>query len=146
MSEATSVPTGGVSASILIIVLVSLASGAVFGLLIGQIITEPALVSVMASFFGILVASAARYFTVSAGAGAAFPGGGPAAIPSVLFANSIIASIFGGLAAHGILTVASPPHPAFMTGAIAGLFGGILMALLMVSYYSARGEGFRELR
>ena len=142
MSQSTRTPTGGVSASVLIIVLVGLVSGAVFGVLLGQIIPEPALVSVIASFLAILVASAVRYFTISAGAGAAFPGGGPAAIPSVLLINSVIASIFGGLAAHGLLTVAGPPHPPFVTGAIAGLFGGILMALLMISYYTARGEGF----
>jgi hypothetical protein len=142
MSQSTRTLTGGVSASVLIIVLVGLASGAVFGLLLGKIIAEPALVSVIASFLAILVASAVRYFTISGGAGAAFPGGGPAAVPSVLLINSIISSIFGGLAAHGLLTVASPPHAPFVTGAIAGLFGGILMALVMISYYMARGEGF----
>jgi hypothetical protein len=142
MSEATRGPTGGVSASVLIVVLVALASGAVVGVLLGQIIAEPALVSVIASFLAILVASAVRYFTVSVGAGATFPGGGPAAIPSVLLINSVIASIFGGLAAHGLLTIAGPPHPPFVSGAAGGLFGGILMALLMVSYYTARGEGF----
>jgi len=91
MSQSTRTPTGGVSASVLIIVLVGLVSGAVFGVLLGQIIPEPALVSVIASFLAILVASAVRYFTISAGAGAAFPGGGPAAIPSVLLINSVIA-------------------------------------------------------
>ena len=146
MSQSTRTPTGGVSASVLIVVLVGLASGAVFGLLVGQIIAEPALVAVMASFLAIVVAFALRYFTISSGAGAAFPGGGTAAVPSVLFINSEIASIFGGLAAHGLLTVASPPHRPFVTGAVAGLFGGILMALLMISYYTARGEGFRVRR
>src|SRR4026209_1366407 len=117
MSQSTRTPTGGVSASVLIVVLVGLASGAVFGLLLGQIIAEPALVVVMASFLAILVAFALRYFTISSGAGAAFPGGGTAAVPSVLFINFEIASIFGGLAAHGLLTVASPPHRPFVTGA-----------------------------
>jgi len=100
-----------------------------------------------ASFLAILVASAVRYFRiVSAGAGASFPGGGPAAMPSVLFINSLIASVFGGLAAHGLLAAASPPHPPVLTGAVAGLFGGVLMALLMICYYTARGEGFRGQR
>jgi hypothetical protein len=142
MSQSTRAPTGGVSASVLIIVLVAVSSGALFGLLLGQVFTEPALISVIASFLAIVVASAIRYLTVSLGAGAAFPGGGPSGIPSVLFINSVIASIFGGLAAHGLLTIAGPPHPPFVSGALAGLFGGILMALLMISYYTARGEGF----
>lgn len=146
MSQSTTTPTGGVSASVLIIVLVGLGSGAVFGLLLGQIIGEPALVSVLASFLAILVASGVRHFAISKSAGATFPGGGPAAVPSVVLINSIIASIFGGLAAHGLLTVASPPHPPFLTGAIAGLFGSILMALVMISYYVARGEGFSSRR
>jgi hypothetical protein len=73
MSQSTRTPTGGVSASVLIVVLVGLASGAVFGLLVGQIIAEPALVAVMASFLAIVVAFAVRYFTFSSGAGAAFP-------------------------------------------------------------------------
>ena len=115
MSQSTS-PTGGVSASVLIVVLVGLASGAVFGVLLGQIIAEPALVSVIASFLAILAASALRYFTISAGAGAGFPGWGPAAMPSVLLINSVIASLFGGLAAHGLLTIAGPPHPRLCRG------------------------------
>jgi hypothetical protein len=53
----------------------------------------------------------------------------------VLLINSVIASIFGGLAAHGLLTTASPPHPH------AGLFGGILMALLMISYLRGARRG-----
>jgi hypothetical protein len=146
MTEASPTPSGGVSASVLIVVLVSLVSGAVWGVLLGQIITQPVLLSVMASFLAIVTSSAVRRFTISVGAGAPFPGGGLAALPSVLLVNSLIASIFGGLAAHGLLTVAGPPHPVFLTGAIAGLSGGILMALLMISYYSARGEGFRGRR
>jgi hypothetical protein len=142
----TGTPTGGVSASVLITAAVGLVSGAVFGLLLGQIISQPVLVAVIASFLAILVASAVRYFIVSAGAGASFPGGGPAAMPSVLFINSLIASVFGGLAAHGLLAAASPPHPPVLTGAVAGLFGGVLMALLMICYYTARGEGFRAQR
>ncbi len=146
MAEASPTPSGGVSASVLIVVLVSLVSGAVWGVLLGQIIAQPALLSVMASMLAIVTSSAVRYLTISAGAGAPYPGGGRVALPSIVWINSLIASIFGGLAAHGLLTVAGPPHPVFLTGAIAGLSGGILMALLMISYYSARGEGFRGLR
>jgi hypothetical protein len=112
----TGTPTGGVSASVLITAAVGLVSGAVFGLLLGQIISQPVLVAVVASFLAILVASAVRYFIVSAGAGASFPGGGPAAMPSVLFINSLIASVFGGLAAHGLLAAASPNSPSAIDG------------------------------
>jgi|SRR5687767_2824256 hypothetical protein len=146
MTEASPTPSGGVSASVLIVVLVSLVSGALGGVLLGQLIAQPALLSVIASMLAIVVSSAARYLTISAGAGAPYPGGGRVALPSVVWVNSLIASIFGGLAAHGLLTVAGPPHSVLLTGAIAGLSGGILMALLMISYYSARGEGFRGLR
>jgi hypothetical protein len=145
MSEASPTPSGGVSASVLIVVLIGLASGAVWGVLLGQIIAEPALLSVIASFLAIVTSSAVRYFTISGGAGALFPGGGLAALPSILLVNFLIASIFGGLAAHGLLTVADR-HPVFVTGAITGLSGGILMALMMISYYPARGEGFRGRR
>jgi hypothetical protein len=141
LGQSTSTPSGGISASVLIVVLVGLASGALFGLLLGQVIAAPALIAVIASFLAVATASAVRHFVVSVGAGAWPPGGGMTAIPSVVLVNSAIASVFGGLAAHGLLTASGPPVAPLVTGAAAGLFGGILMALLMISYYSAREEG-----
>ena len=134
--------SGGTSASILIIVLVGIASGALYGGLLGQFIPQAYLVAVLASFLAVVTASAARYFAVTRGARAPFLGGGAASLPRTVLLNSAIASIFGGLAAHGVMTETSQDIPPIVTGAGAGLFGGILMALLMIAYYSARGEGY----
>jgi hypothetical protein len=53
---------------------------------------------------------------------------------NVLIVNAIIASVFGGLAAHAVLLEAAPQLDVrpVVTGAGAGLCGGILMALLML--------------
>jgi hypothetical protein len=130
--------SGATSASVLIIVLVGLASGALYGGLLGQFISHAYLLAVLASFLAVVTASVVRYLIVTRGAEAPFPGGGPAALPRVLLVNSLIASIFGGLAAHGVLVEAAPNAWPVVTGAGGGLCGAILMALLMIAYYSAR--------
>jgi hypothetical protein len=94
-----------------------------------------ALIAVIAALLAVLTATAARYFLLIRGAGSPPPGGVP--LLNALFVNAVIASVFCGLAAHAIFLEAVPHARPVVTGAGAGLCGGILMALLMVVYYSA---------
>jgi hypothetical protein len=131
--------SGHTTASVLISVLVGLASGALYGAVIGSFTRQQYLIAVIAALLAVLTATAMRYFVVIRGAGSPPPGGVP--LLNALFVNAIIASVFGGLAAHAILLEAAPDARPVITGAGAGLCGGILMALLMIVYYSARAEG-----
>jgi hypothetical protein len=131
--------SGHITASVLISVLVGLVSGALYGGVLGSFTRHSYLIAVIAALLAVLTATAVRYFLLIRGAGSPPPGGVP--LLSALFVNAIIASVFGGLAAHAILLEAAPDAKPIITGAGAGLCGGILMALLMVVYYSARVEG-----
>ena len=131
--------SGHVTASVLISVLGGLASGALYGGILGSFIRQQYLIAVIAALLAIVTVTALRYFVIFRGAGSPPPGGVP--LFDVLFVNAIIASVFGGLAAYAIVLEAAPHARPIVTGAGAGLCGGILMALLMVVYYSARAEG-----
>jgi hypothetical protein len=131
--------SGHVTASVLISVLAGLASGAIYGGILGSFIGKPYLIAVIAALLAVVTVTALRYFVIFRGADSPPLGGVP--LFDVLFVNAIIASVFGGLAAHAILLEAAPHAWPVVTGAAAGLCGGILMALLMIVYYNARAEG-----
>ena len=136
--------SGNVGASVLITVLGGLASGAIYGLLLGTVLRHHYLIAVIAALLAVITATALRYLIIYRTTGSAplSSGGGPLAMPTVLWTNAIIASIFGGLAAHAVLLEAAPHAAPIVIGALAGLFAGILSALLMIAYYSARAEGY----
>jgi phosphotransferase system glucose/maltose/N-acetylglucosamine-specific IIC component len=140
--------SGNVSASVLVTVLVSLVSGAIYGLMLGTVLRHQYLIAVIAALLAVITATAFRYLIIYRATRSAplSPGDGPLAMPTVLWTNAIIASIFGGLAAHAVLLEAAPHAAPIVTGAAAGLFGGILSAMLMVAYYSARAEGYSKER
>jgi hypothetical protein len=133
--------SGHVTASVLISVLAGLASGAIYGGILGSFIGKPYLIAVIAALLAVVTATVLRYFLLFRGSGSPPPGGVP--LLDALIVNAAIASVFGGLAAHAILLEAAPQLEVrpVVTGAAAGLCGGILMALLMLVYYSARAEG-----
>jgi hypothetical protein len=96
------------------------------------------LIAVIAALLAVVTGTVLRYLVLFRGAGSPPPGGLP--LFDALVVNSLIASVFGGLAAHAILLEAAPQAPPAVIGAGAGLCGGILMALLMIVYYYARTE------
>ena len=132
--------SGNVSASVLVTVLVSLVSGAIYGLVLGTVLRHQYLIAVLAALLAVITATAFRYLIIYRATRSAplSPSDGPLAMPTVLWTNAIIASIFGGLAAHAVLLEAAPHASPIATGACAGLFGEILSALLMIAYYTAR--------
>ena len=141
MARRTAPASGHVTASVLISVLAGLASGAIYGWILGSFVRHQYLIAVIAALLAVVTVTALRYFVIFRGAGSPPLGGVP--LFDALFVNAIIASVFGGLAAHAILLEAAPQLDVrpVVTGAAAGLCGGILMALLMLVYYSARAEG-----
>ncbi len=129
-------PTGGggvISASIIVLILVAAAIGAIVGLGLGSVEgIGSRTVAVAAGFIATIVASIARYKVVFLGAGV---GADEARVPMVLVVNAAIASIAGSLAAHDLYGLVGVPGSG-MLGALAGLLSAVLMALLMITYHT----------
>ena len=123
---------GTISASILIVVLIAAAVGALVGLVLETVIPDTRLLAVLAGFIATVVASIARYTFLYRGAGV---GSDESRIPMVLVVNASIASIAGSLAAHDLSNAMGGPPSSVFLGSLAGLLSGVLMALLMITYH-----------
>lgn len=130
---ATTEGGGGVSASMIILVLIATAIGAVVALVLdGLLPAGNRLLSIIAGFAAVVLASIARYKVVFLGAGR---GADESRVPTVLLVNAGIASIAGSLAAHDLWGFTGTSSPGVL-GALAGLLSAILMATLMVTYHT----------
>jgi hypothetical protein len=125
---------GGVTTvSLLVVILVGTAVGAVIGLLLRGSIAHGVVLAVIAGLAATLVATLARNFLVSRKIGV---GPDDVAVPTVILIYGLIASIAGSLAGLELARLLHEPFPVW-TGALAGLFSSILMALLMIAYRSS---------
>lgn len=125
--------SGKTSMSIVILVLIATAVGALVGLFLGGAVPGTRTLAIAAGLIATVIASTARYKLVFLGAGV---GPDDSKIPGVLLVNAAIASIAGSLAAHDIAHyIATPPSPVIL-GTFAGLLSAVLLALLMVTYHS----------
>lgn len=127
---------GLISASILIIVLIAVAIGALVGLALEGVIPGTRSLAVLAGFIATVIASIARYKVVFLGAGA---GPDESRVPMVLVINAAIASIAGSLAAHDLVNEVGGSGSSVFLGALAGLFSGVLMVMLMITYHTNPG-------
>ena len=124
--------SGVVSTSILVLVLIAAAVGALSALVLGELLSIGSrLLAIISGLIAVLAASFARYKLVFVGAGR---GADESRIPTVLIVNAAIASVAGSLAAHDLAAL-SGLTSAGILGALAGLLSAILMALLMITYY-----------
>ena len=127
-------PEGVISASLVIVTLVSIIIGAVIGLLLGGFLPPGSrLIAIQAGFIATVVASIARYKWVALGARVDVD---EAKIPTVLVINAAIASIAGSLAAHDLMGFVGAQTSPALLGALAGLLSAVLTALLMITYHS----------
>jgi hypothetical protein len=116
----TDVASGHVTASVLISVLAGLASGAIYGGILGSFVHQPYLIAVIAALLAVVTGTVLRYLVLFRGAGSPPPGGLP--LFDALVVNSLIASVFGGLAAHAILLEAAPNARPAVIGAAVSLW------------------------
>jgi len=124
---------GTISTSIIALVLIATAVGAIVALLLtGLFPAGHRLLAIASGFVAVVVASFARYRIVFLGAGR---GADESRVPTVLVVNAAIASIAGSLAAHDLWGVSGLTGVG-MLGAFAGLLSAVLMALLMITYHS----------
>jgi hypothetical protein len=137
---------GVVSMSIIILVLIATAIGAIVGLVLDGIapgtrslaIAAGLVATVLASIARnklVVLASVARYKLVFLGAG---KGVDESKVPGVLVVNAAIASIAGSLAAHDLAGLIADPPSSVIIGTFAGLLSAVLMALLMITYHASR--------
>jgi hypothetical protein len=124
-------PEGTISASLIVIVVVATAIGAVVGLLLDGLVGSRTL-AVLSGLIATVLASIARYTLLYRISGA---GTDETRIPTVLVVNGAIASIAGSLAAHDLSGTLQLQSPVFL-GALAGLLSAVLMALLMITYHN----------
>jgi hypothetical protein len=127
--EATNL-TGVPSASLLVVMLVGTATGALAGLLLGGWL-EPLLLAVIAGFVGTVTAGIVRNTLLVDVWGVA--GVEDAGTPIVIITYAAVASLAGSLAADRIALMIGA-MPAVVTGGLAGLLSAVLLGLLMIAY------------
>jgi hypothetical protein len=123
------------SANLIVVLSIGAVVGALVGLGLGGVISHPLYLGILAGFLATIVAGLARNFLVSRGA----LGPKSSALPGVVLVYAIIASIAGSAGAVEIDQAAGLTSPVWI-GTLAGLFSGILMALLMITYYMHPGQ------
>ena len=123
------------SANLLVVLLIGAAVGALVGLGLGGLITHPLWLGIISGFLATIVAGIVRNFLVSRGA----LGPESTTLPGIVIFYAIIASIAGSAGAVEIDQAAGLTSPVWI-GTVAGLFSGILMALLMIAYHMPPGH------
>ena len=123
------------SANLLVVLLVGAVVGALVGLGLGGVIAHPLWLGIIAGFLATIVAGVVRNFLVSRGA----LGPKSTTLPGIVILYAIIASIAGSAGAVEIDQAAGITSPVWI-GTLAGLFSGILMALLMMTYNMHPGQ------
>src|SRR5262245_3840636 len=124
-------PQGVTTASLLVIILVAAAVGAVVAGMIGTSL-EPAPLALVSGFIATIVAIVVRNKLLNR-----FSGVGPAyfKIPMVVGVFAVIASIAGSLASKEVLDQVGGGFSPVWMGTVAGLASAILMSFLMITYH-----------
>jgi hypothetical protein len=123
---------GSVSASLIIVIIVAAAIGAVIALILQGAGLSTRAIAIISGFIATIIASIARYKILFLGAG---KGPDDSRIPSVVVTYAAIASIAGSLAAHDLFRYMHEDVGIGFLGALAGLLSAILMAMLMITYH-----------
>jgi hypothetical protein len=124
------------SASLLILLMVGTIVGALTGLVAGPV-QNGLYVAILSGFLGTILAGIAHNLIIVRGAGK--PDGAPRT-PAMVLVYSAIASLAGSSAAMEVARLSDLQTSSVWIGTLAGLFSGILMAMLMITYYTHPGE------
>jgi hypothetical protein len=124
------------SASLLIVLLVSTAVGALTGLAVGTSLGSLS-VAVLAGFLGTIIGAVVRNLVLSRGAGV---GPDDSKTPIAVIVYAAIASLAASAAALEVAQRSDLSDSPVWIGTMAGLLAAILMAMLMVTYHTKPGE------
>ena len=123
------------SASLLIVIIVGTAVGALIVLAIGGGL-DPLYLAIVAGFLGTIIGAIARNMIMVRS------GSGPddSRTPMLVVVYSAVASLAGSAAAVEIARRSDLADTAVWLGTLAGLFSAILLAMLMITYHTNPGE------
>ena len=124
------------SASLLIVLFIGTAVGALIGLTIGSGM-EPLYLAIVAGFLGTIIGAVARNMIMVRGSGS---GPDDSRTPLLVIVYSAVASLAGSAAALEVARRSDLASSAVWIGALAGLFSAILLAMLMITYHTNPGE------
>jgi tellurite resistance protein TehA-like permease len=124
------------SANLLILLVVGVAVGAMTGVALSGIITNLLLLTFIAGLLATLIAGGVRNYIMVRGSGA---GPDDSRIPTMVLVFSAIASLAGSSASIEVARLSEVWSPVWL-GTLAGLFSCILLAMLMIVYYTTPGE------
>ena len=124
------------SASLLIVLLVGTAVGAVTGLGVGTALGSLSL-AILAGFLGMIIGAVVRNLIVPRGAGM---GPDDTRTPMLVIVFAAVASLAVSTAALELAKRSDLAGSPVWIGTLAGLFAAILMAMLMITYYTNPGE------
>ena len=123
-------------ASLLIVLLIGTAVGAVTGLFVGTALGGLSL-AILAGFLGIIAGVMVRNFLVTRVAGL---GPNDTRTPIVVLVFGIVASLAASAGAVEVAKRSDLAGSPVWIGTLAGLFAALLMAMLMITYYTHPGE------
>jgi hypothetical protein len=123
------------SANLLVVLLIGAAVGAVVGLGLGGVISNPLWLGIVSGFLATIIAGLVRNLLVSRG----MLGPKVKTLPGIVILYAVIASIAGSAGAVEIDQASGFTSPVWI-GTLAGLFSGILMALLTITYHMHPGK------
>jgi tellurite resistance protein TehA-like permease len=124
------------SASVLIVLLVGTAVGALVGLLLGGTM-ENWYLALLAGFLGSTIAVIVRNLVLSRGAGL---GPDDSKTPGLVAIYAAVSSLGAGSLALEIARRSDLADTPVWIGTLAGLFASILLAMLMVTYHTNPGQ------
>jgi uncharacterized membrane protein YfcA len=124
------------SANLLIVLLVGTVVGALVGLGLGDFFSNQWYLAIVAGFLGTIVAAIVRDLVVRRGGGL---GPDSSRIPTLVLIYAVVASLAGSSAATEVAQQ-SDVTASVWVGTLAGLFSSILMAMLMITYFTHPGE------
>jgi hypothetical protein len=125
-------PQGVTSASLIVVILVAAAVGAVTGGLLEQTGMDPTLLAIIAGFVATSIAVIARNVLINQVTGA---GPDDSKIPMVVIVFILVSSLAGSLAGHEIVDDYREFYSGIWIGTLAGLLSSVIMSMLMVTYY-----------
>jgi hypothetical protein len=124
------------SASLLIVLVIGIAVGALTGLGIGSSLGGLS-VAIIAGFLGTVLGAVVRNFILARGAGV---GPDDARTPMAVVVYAAIASLAASAAALELAQRSDLGDSPVWIGTLAGLISAILMAMLMITYHTKPGE------
>ena len=124
-------PPGVTSASLIVVILIGAAVGALVGGILGTTELSQPIIALVSGFIATVVAVIARNKLLYRLSGV---GPDDAQMPTLIGVFAVIASIAGSLAGKEILDDAGT-YSAVWLGTVAGICSAVLMALLMINYH-----------